>query len=395
MARRSYGPNTQAIHSGIIQDREFGEPLSPPIVHTSSFGFESVEAMEHSISHPGTGYIYTRIHNPTTDAMEQAIAEMEHGEKAVSFASGMGAIHAALLANLKAGDHIVAPISLYGGAYALMTRLLPNFGITTTFVDDIQPDNFRAAIRPETRVLYAETISNPLVRVPDLSAIAQLAHEHQALCIVDSTLATPCLAQPLDAGVDLVVHSASKYLGGHGDLIGGVVVGNNSLMGLVHHLAINAGGIMAPFVAWLVLRGLKTLPLRMHQHQVSAKAIAHYLDGHPKVQRCMYPGLSHHPDHAHAQQSLSNEFGGIVSFEVLGGEKPATQVANHLQLFTCAGSLGDTHSLVVQPAMSSHRTLSPEARVRAGIHPGFLRLSIGLENAEDLIADLGEALSIV
>ena len=392
MAKSRYGPHTRAVHTETPAPARNGHPLSVPIVQTSSFGFDTVEAMETAIRETGQGYVYSRVRNPTVDALERAVAELESAEAAVGFASGMAAIHAALLAELKSGDHMVAPVSLYGGAYALFERLLPRMGIETSFIEDASVSGFKNALRANTRVLYAETIANPLLRIPDLRGLSELAHRHGARLIVDSTLASPVVARPLEHGADTVLHSASKYLGGHGDLIAGVVAGSEEAMRRVHQVAIHAGGTLSPFVAWLVLRGIKTLPLRMAQHQATALAIATFLSDHPRVRVCHYPGLSDHPDHQRANETLEGGFGGVVAFEVQGGDATATEVADRLKLFSSAGSLGDTHSLVVQPAMASHRTLPPEARLKAGIGPGFLRLSVGLEDAHDLIDDLRAAL---
>lgn len=392
MRDRSLGPNTRAVHTEVPAPSPHGMPLAVPIVQASSFGFDTVADMEATIASSGRGYVYSRVQNPTVDALERGIAELEEGEAAVAFASGMAAIHGALLAELSSGDHMVAPASLYGGAYALFERLLPRLGIETTFVEGGSPAAFRAALRPNTRVLYTETIGNPLLAVPDLEGLAEVARAADARLVVDSTLASPAVCRPLERGADVVVHSASKYLGGHGDLIAGVVVGPVQRMRRVRQIAIDAGGVIAPFVAWLVLRGLKTLPLRMAQHQASALAVARYLSGHPKVRACHYPGLPSHPDHERAKVVLDGGFGGVVAFELYGGDEAATRLADALSLFHRAGSLGDTHSLVVQPAMASHRTLPPEARSRAGIGPGFVRLSIGLEDGEDLVADLERAL---
>ena len=395
MRDTSLGPNTRAVHTEVPSRDLAGQPLSVPIVQTSAFGFESIEAMEETITHPGSGYVYSRVTNPTVDALERAVAELEGAEAAVGFSSGMAAIHAALLSELSQGDHVVAPASLYGGAHVLLTRLLPRFGIDTTFIRDTGVNDFRAAIRPRTRVLYTETLGNPLLAVADIEGLAKLATEIDARLIVDSTIASPVVSRPIERGADMSIHSASKYLGGHGDLLAGVVVGRSSLMRRVRHVAIDAGGALAPFVAWLVLRGIKTLPLRMSQHQSSALAVARYLGGHPKVRKCYYPGLPSHPDHKRAQSVLDGGFGGVVAFEVYGGDAAGARLANSLTLFTCAGSLGDTHSLVIQPTMSSHRSLSPEARERAGIRPGLVRLSIGLEDGEDLVADLERALDLL
>ncbi|MEL6188404.1 MAG: aminotransferase class I/II-fold pyridoxal phosphate-dependent enzyme [Myxococcota bacterium] len=386
----SLGPNTRAVHTDVPEAGR-GQPLSVPIVQTSSFGFESVEAMEATISEPGTGYVYTRVQNPTIDAMERGVAELEGAEAAVGFASGMAAIHAALLAELSAGDHFIAPASFYGGAYALFTRLLPRLGIEHSLVRDTTPEGFRDALRPNTKVVYTETIGNPLLAIPDLEGLSKLAHGRGARVVVDSTLASPAVCRPLERGADVVIHSASKYLGGHGDLIAGVVAGDSPTMSRVRSVAIDAGGTISPFIAWLVLRGMKTLPLRMAQHQATALAVARYLAGHPQVVACHYPGLPTHPDHERAKVALHGGFGGVVAFEVEGGDEAGTRLANALSLFSRAGSLGDTHSLVVQPAMASHRVLSPKARQEAGIGPGFIRLSIGLEDAEDLVADLERA----
>jgi methionine-gamma-lyase len=392
MRDSSLGPNTRAVHTEAPAPDHDGQPLAPPIVQASSFGFDSVEAMEATITTPGRGYVYSRVQNPTIDAMERAVASLEGAEAAVGFASGMAAIHAALLAEMSQGDHMVAPLSLYGGAYALFNRLLPRLGVETTFVEDASPEGFAAALRPNTRVLYTETIGNPLLAVPDLEGLSEIARSADARLVVDSTLASPAVCRPLERGADVVIHSASKYLGGHGDLIAGVVCGPEARMRRVRQVAIDAGGTIAPFVAWLVLRGIRTLPLRMAQHQASALAVARYLDGHELVDVCHYPGLPRHPDHERARRVLDGGFGGVVAFEVTGGDDAATQLADGLSLFARAGSLGDTHSLVVQPAMASHRTLDPDARRRAGIGPGFLRLSIGLEDAEDLVTDLERAL---
>lgn len=390
---KALGPNTRAVHTEHPDLRAMsGEALAVPIVQTSSFGFDSVEAMESALSNPGTGYVYTRGQNPTIDAMERALAELEGAEAAVGFGSGMAAIHGALLAELSHGDHMVAPASMYGGAYALFQRIFPRIGVEVSFVKDASVDGFRAALRPNTKVLYTETIGNPRLAVPDLEGLSALAREAGAALVVDSTLASPAVSRPLERGADVVLHSASKYLGGHGDLIAGVVAGSAERMRRVRQVMFDAGGIVAPFVAWLVLRGMKTLPLRMAQHQRSALEVARFLADHPRVTTCLYPGLPSHPDHDRARAVLDGGFGAIVALELAGGDAPATAFCNRLRLFARAGSLGDTHSLVIQPAMASHRLLTPEARLEAGIGPGFVRLSIGLEDGPDLIEDLRQAL---
>lgn len=389
------GPQTRAVHTPVLDLRSTsGDALAVPIVQTSSFGFPSVEAMESALCNPGTGYMYSRAQNPTVDAMERGVAAFEGTEAAVGFSSGMAAIHAAILAELSSGDHMVAPASMYGGAYALFTRVLPKMGIEVSFVADASVRGFEAAIKPNTRILYTESIGNPRLAVPNLSAMAELARANDARLLVDSTLAPPPVCQPIASGADLVIHSASKYYGGHGDLIGGLVAGAKSQVQKVRHIMFDVGGCMAPFVAFLVLRGMKTLPIRMRQHQESALQVARFLEQQPAIETCLYPGLESHPDHTHAKASLSG-FGAVVAAELKGGDDAASRLANQLRLFERAGSLGDAHSLVIQPAMASHRALSPEQRAEAGIHPGFLRFSIGLEDGQDLVADLRRALAAV
>lgn len=388
-------PQTRAVHTPLPDFKEAsGEALAVPIVQTSSFGFPSVESMESTMAKPGTGYVYSRAQNPTVDAMERGVAALEQTEAAVGFSSGMAAIHAAILAELSQGDHMVAPASMYGGAYALFTRVFPKIGVDVSFVTDASVDGFRAAMQDNTRVLYTETIGNPRLAVPDLPAMAELAHKHGASLLVDSTLAPPPVSHPALEGADLVIHSASKYYGGHGDLIGGLVAGSKDRIKAVRTIMFDTGGCMAPFVAWLVLRGMKTLPLRMGHHQASASQVAEFLSAQVQVETCLYPGLKSHPDHARAAQTLDG-FGAIIAAELRGGDAAATALANHLKLFERAGSLGDAHSLVIQPAMASHRALTPAQRAEAGINPGFIRFSIGLEDPEDLVEDLREGLRAI
>ncbi len=392
MKKGSLGFATQAIHSGAVTPSTHGQAIGTPIVQTSSFAFESVEAMEATITQPGLGFVYTRVNNPTIDAMERVVAELEQGEASVAFASGMAAIHAAVLACMTSGEHMIAPASLYGGAYNLFTGLFAELGLQTTFAEDLSLETLDSCIKDNTKLLYLETIGNPLMRVPDLPKLIRWAQARGLKVIVDSTFATAYLSRPLEYGADLVLHSASKYLGGHGDLIGGITVGKGALINQVRSHAINAGGVMAPLTAWLVLRGIKTLPLRMKQHCHNALEVARFLAQHPQVQAVHYPGLESHPDHALARECLENGFGAVVSLELSGTKERATGFCNTLERFQRAGSLGDTHSLVLQPAMASHRGLSEEALTKAGISPGFVRLSIGLEDAQDLVDDLRQAL---
>jgi len=366
--------------------------VAPPLVQTSSFAVGSMEDMDRLFEPGESGYVYSRLANPTVAALEAAVADLEGAEQGMAFTSGMAAVHAAATGLLSAGDHVVAPASVYGGSYALFAQILPRFGIETTFVQNRDLDAWQAALRDTTRVLWAETLSNPTLEVVDLRALAELAHKNNARLVVDSTFATPYLNRPLELGADVVVHSASKYLGGHGDLLGGLILSDASAMNEIRPHAVEVGGGMAPFVAWLVLRGLKTLSLRMQRHCSSALQIARALQDHDQVTRVFYPGLAGHPDHARAAAVLEHGFGGMVSIEVQGGLPQAKSVMDKLQIFLRAGSLGDAHSLALLPALTSHRKLGPEALAKAGISDGLIRLSVGLEDPEDLIEDLREAL---
>lgn len=367
--------------------------MSPAIVQTSSFAFDSVEDLDAVASDSAKGYAYSRLKNPTVDHFEVAVADLEGAEEGVAFGSGMAAIHAAMLSRCVAGDHVVAPRSLYGGAHALFTHVFPQLNIDVTFVPNDDLDALERAIKKNTKVVYAETITNPTLEVADLKAQAEIAHRHGAILVVDSTLASPALCRPVEHGADLVIHSASKYLGGHGDLIAGVVVGPKSLMRPIRKMNLLVGGCCAPFVAWLVVRGIKTLRLRMQQHCDNALGVARYLRQRSDLDVVLYPGLPEHPSHARAGAQLDVGFGAMVSFVVPGGARAAEGFMDRLQLFERAGSLGDAHSLALLPALASHRSLSPAEREAAGMPEGFVRLSIGLEDLEDLCADLEQALA--
>jgi methionine-gamma-lyase len=390
---RTLGFATRAIQAEPRERPRSGQPLVTPIYQTTSFEFEDTEAMGDALASHDQPFMYSRVSNPTVAAFEEALAALEGGEAAVGFASGMAAVHGAVTALAGAGDHVVAPRSMYGNSYGLLQKVLPHFGIHTTFVENGDLEAIEAAFTPRTRIVYAETIANPALLVADLPRLAELAHRRGARLVVDSTFASPYLSRPLEHGADLVIHSASKYLGGHGDLIAGAVVGEHALMRRVRQMAIDLGGIMAPFVAWLILRGLKTLALRMERHVASATAVARFLDGRAELTRVLYPGLPSHPDHALATRLLPRGAGGMVGLELEGGRAAGLRFMDRLRLFRLAGSLGDAHSLALQPATTSHRQLGPEGLRAAGISEGFVRLSIGLEDPEDLVADLEQALS--
>lgn len=383
---------TRAVHLASRMPPELpGEPLSVPIVQTANFRFSSAELYAEVINERSDGWVYSRLGNPTVAAFESAIAELESGEKAVAFASGMAAISSAFVAHIQAGDHVVSSNAIYGGTHGLMTRYLPRWGVEVTYVDTNDLDEVRAAMRPNTKVLYTETIGNPTLRVPEIADLAEIAHAAGALMMIDNTFASPYLCRPLEFGADISIHSATKYLSGHADTIGGIVVGSEEIMAPVAHALHVIGGALAPLNAFLLLRGLKTLPLRMDRICSSAQRVAEYLVDHPAVERVHYPGLSTHPDYESAARQLAGP-GGMLAFELTGGAEMAERFQDKLKLITIAASLGECHTLVTHPASTTHRQYSKEEREAAGITDGFVRLSVGLEDPEDLIRDIEQAL---
>jgi methionine-gamma-lyase len=389
---KQLGFSTRAIHVEAQTPSIASRTIVTPIYQTASFAFDRMEEIPAAIHDPEHAYVYSRLSNPTADIVERTIAELEGGAAGLTFASGMAAIHGVFATLCKAGDHIVAPVSMYGGSFSLLRQILPRFGVETTFVKNGDHDAVREAMRPNTKVVYSETIGNPALFVSNIPLLAEIAHGRGAKLVIDSTFASPYLCRPLEHGADVVVHSASKYLGGHGDLIAGLAVSTAETMKEIRHTSIDVGGAIAPFVAWLLLRGLKTLAVRMDRHCGSARQVADFLARHPKVERVVYPGLASHPDHAVAAKLLSRGFGGMVAFDVRGDRAVAARAMDRLKIIKRAGSLGDVHSLALQPAATSHRQLSPEELVKAGISEGFVRLSVGLEDPGDLCADLDQAL---
>ncbi len=385
--------DTRAVHARLKTPEISSQSIAPPLIQTASFAFDHAPDIADACERPEDGFIYSRLSNPTVDMLERTIADLEGGDAALAFGSGMAAIHAALVGLLSAGDHIVAPVAVYGGTFGLLTRVLNRLGIESTFVDNNDPQAWRDAIRPNTKVVYAETIANPALSVPDLESLAALAHGAKAKLVVDSTFATPYLCRPLEHGADVVVHSASKYLGGHGDLIAGLVIGAKQVIEPIRDTAIEVGGAVAPFVAWLVLRGLKTLGIRVARSSSSALFLARKLQAHPKVKRVLYPGLSSHPDRERAKRYLPKGCSGVLAIELVGEKDNAERFMSALTLFQRAASLGDAHSLAIQPAATTHRQLSAQELARAGISETYVRLSVGLEDPEDLLEDLEQALT--
>jgi cystathionine beta-lyase/cystathionine gamma-synthase len=390
MSARERGFATRAIH--VRPPPADQETPSVPIFQTSTFRFDTSEDYADTIAFRRPGYTYTRGYgNPTLLAFERTMADLEGTESALSFSSGMAAIHALVTTVASAGDRIVAAADLYGGTYSLFTKVLPRFGITVDLVPARDLGAVGAAL-PGAALLYAETIANPTVSVADLEALGRLSADAGVPSAVDNTFASPYLCTPARYGFDFVLHSATKFIGGHNDLTGGVVCTSEEGMRRLRETAIEVGGTMAPLEAWLSLRGLATLELRMRRHCESARRIAEHLQRHPKVERVWYPALDSHPDHEVAARLLPLGCGGVLAFETHGGVEGGMRLCDSLRLIWIATSLGGAHSLVGHAASTTHRQMDPAARRAAGVADGLVRLSVGLEDADDLIDDLDRAL---
>ncbi|MEM7005845.1 MAG: methionine gamma-lyase [Pseudomonadota bacterium] len=383
---------TRAIHHGYDPSEAEGA-LTPPLHLTSTFAFETVEAGGAMFAGETSGHVYSRISNPTTDLLERRMAALEGGEAAVSTASGMGAITSVLWSFLKAGDELITDKTLYGCTFAFMRDGLTRFGVSVRHVDLTDPAKLEAAISNKTRIVYFETPANPNMRLVDIAAISAIAKHHGAKTIVDNTYATPVQTRPLTLGADIVVHSATKFLGGHGDLIAGIAVGSAEDMSTVRLVGVKdmTGAVMAPFNAMLILRGLKTLELRVERHATNAMKVARMLEAHPAVSVVHYPGLKSFSQHALAKRQMSG-FGGMIAFELKGGYAAGINMVNRLQLIRRAVSLGDAETLIQHPASMTHSTYTEEERAAHGIGEGLLRLSVGLEAVQDILEDLTLAL---
>ena len=381
---------TLAVRAG-IQRSQFHEHAEGLFL-TSSFVFDTAAQAAERFSGAQQGMVYSRYTNPTVAMLQDRLAALEGAECCIATASGMSAILATVLGLLRGGEHIVASRSLFGATVQLFSNWLPRFGIETTFVAGADPSDWRTAIRPSTRLLFVETPSNPLTEIFDLAALAGLAHAHSARLVVDNCLCTPALQRPLALGADVVVHSATKYLDGQGRVLGGAVLGARALIEepLTAFLR-NAGPTLSPFNAWVILKGLETLKLRMDAHCAGAAALASWLERHPRVERVWYPGLPSHPQHALAQRQQSAG-GGIVSFVVKGGREAAWGVVDSCRLISITANLGDAKSTITHPASTTHGRLAPAARAAAGIEEGLLRVAVGLESVRDLQADLARGL---
>ena len=384
---------TRAIHLG-YDPMDHDGALTPPLHLTSTFAFETAEAGGEIFSGEREGHVYSRISNPTLDLLERRIASLEGAEAGLALASGMGAITSVLWTLLSPGDEVIVDKTLYGCTFAFMHHGLRKFGITITHVDLTDPANLSAAMSDRTRVVYFETPANPNMRLVDIEAIAIIAHAGNAVVVVDNTYATPYLTRPIALGADLVVHSATKYLGGHGDLVAGVVVGRAEVISEIRLVGMKdmTGSVMAPFNAMLLLRGLKTLALRMERHCASARIVAEWLQGHPQVAAVHYPGLESFGQHALAKRQMALP-GAMIAFELKGGLEDGRRMMNGLRLIARAVSLGDAETLIQHPASMTHSTYTPEERAEHGISDGLIRLSVGLEDVSDILDDLDGALS--
>ncbi len=383
---------TRAIHLGYDPMQHEGA-LTPPLHLTSTFAFEDAEAGAAIFAGEKPGYFYSRISNPTLDLLERRCADLEGAEAGVAFASGMGSICSVLWTFLSPGDEIVTDKTLYGCTFAFMRHGLAKFGITITHADMTDPDSVRAALSDKTRIVYFETPANPNMRLVDIEAISLIARQRGCKVVVDNTYATPVLTRPIELGADIVVHSATKYMGGHGDLVGGIAVGSAEDMQQVRIFGMKdmTGAVMAPFNAMLVLRGLKTLKLRVEKHCHNAMTVARALEAHPAVAKVNYPGLESFAQHMLAARQMPG-FGAMIAFELKGGLEAGRAMMNRLQLVRRAVSLGDTETLIQHPASMTHSTYTPEERAAHGIAEGLIRLSVGIEEVEDIVADLLSAL---
>ena len=392
METKKYGLGTTAIHAGTLKNL-YGT-LAMPIYQTSTFIFDSAEQGGRRFALEEAGYIYTRLGNPTTTVLENKIAALEEGEAAVATSSGMGAISSTLWTVLKAGDHVVTDKTLYGCTFALMCHGLTRFGIEVTFVDTSNLDEVKNAMKENTRVVYLETPANPNLKIVDLEALSKLAHTNpNTLVIVDNTFATPYMQKPLKLGADIVVHSVTKYINGHGDVIAGLVVTNKELADQIRFVGLKdmTGAVLGPQDAYYIIRGMKTFEIRMERHCKNAKKVVEFLNKHSKIERVYYPGLETHPGHEIAKKQMK-DFGAMISFELKGGFEAGKTLVNSLKLCSLAVSLGDTETLIQHPASMTHSPYTKEEREAAGITDGLVRLSVGLENVEDIIADLEQGL---
>ncbi|MAD03184.1 methionine gamma-lyase [Pseudoalteromonas shioyasakiensis] len=386
--------HTQCIHGPEKPNDPHGA-LSAPLYQTSTFSFANAAQGAARFAGEEQGFIYTRLGNPTTQELEQKVAQLENCEAAAATATGMGAVSASVLSFLQQGDHLVASSALYGCTFAFFAHMLPRFGIEVTFVDMTNEAELRGAVKANSKMIFAETPINPTMAVLDLSLIADVAKQHQLISVIDNTFLTPLLQQPTSFGIDIVVHSATKYLNGHGDVVAGLVCGTEEHINLIKMTVLkDIGATISPHDAWLINRGLKTLAVRMERHCASAQVVAEYLEQHPLVSQVYYPGLKSHPGHKFIGSQMKAA-GGVIAFEIKGSLEDGETFINNTQLCTLAVSLGDAETLIQHPASMTHSPYTPEERAAAGISDGLIRLSVGLEDVNDIINDLKTAFTFI
>jgi len=418
--------STKSLHSGHDVKATSGT-RAVPIYQTSSYVFNNAEHAGNLFSLKEPGFIYTRLNNPTNDILERRLADIDGGVGACVFASGTSAITTTLLTLLKAGDHIVASSALYGGTVTLLSVLLPRFGITTTFVDALNTDELESAITDNTRAVFLETIGNPGLDVADFDTISEIAHKNNIPVIVDNTVATPLLFKPIEHGADIVIYSLTKYIGGHGTSLGGAVIDAGKFNwangkfpefttpsagyhGLIYHEALgevafiaklrleglrDIGGALSPFNSFDIIQGLETLSLRIKKHSTNALKVAKWLESNNAISKVNYPGLESHPSYNNAQKYLPKGQSGLISFELKGGFESARSVVDNVEIISLLANIGDTKSLIIHPASTTHQQLSDEAQLKGGVTKGLIRLSVGIEDVEDIIADLEQAIKLV
>lgn len=394
MTNRTFGPHTTAIHAGLEPGDHRGA-VSVPIYQTSTFAFPTAEEGAERFAGRSTGPIYTRMGNPTVQALEEAVAALEGGCDAVATATGMAAMSTALLAFLRQGDHVIVTRPLYGATGRLISDRLARFGITSTFVPAIDPEALKNAVRPETRVIFVETPANPTLDLVDIAAAGRVAKAAGIQLIVDNTFVGPHLQRPLELGATVVVHSTTKSLNGHSDVVAGVITAADPIvLKTIRETAISYGTTMDPHQAWLILRGIRTLGMRVERAQKNALEVARWLEEHPLVAWVRYPGLRSHPQYELAQRQMSGP-GSVLAFEVRGGTDAGRILMNNVRIITLAVSLGGVESLIEHPASMTHASIAPQQQLEEGITPGLVRLSVGCEDVMDICADLAQALGVV
>ncbi len=384
------GFSTRAIHSG-EQEEETGA-VTTPIYQTAPFKFKNAAHAANVMAGKEKGYVYSRGLNPTTEVLEEKMADLEGGKAALAQATGMAAISAAVFTEVKAGDHMIADEVIYGNTYDLFVDL-GKFGVKVSFIDTSDAENVEDAFHPNTKLVFFETPANPTMKLTDIKAVSDISHEKGATVMVDNTFMTPYFQQPLSLGADVVVHSATKYLNGHGDTLGGIIVGSSDFIKRARHTSKNIGGAISPFNSWLILRGMKTLPVRMDRHNENAMAVAKYLRGHEKIAKVIYPGLKDNPQYDLARKQMRGA-GGMIAF-LLKDASDVPAFLDALKLCTLAVSLGETGTLIQHPATMTHAVVPRQKRIKYGIADELVRLSVGLEDAEDIIEDLKQALDSI